>query len=169
MVLKIGDTSLTLVFIIFKVCIICTDPTKALLLEWPFRYNIALGMAKGLAYLHSKGDRQQRLAHGDIKASSILLDRRLEPKIADFGLARLCQMNSRKVLTRIDGKRWVKSLKFVIGCFFWVFSLVYFICLGRNEAPEEEDNEVDVPSLITDLYRTSIFEWYAIRCGSKNW
>lgn len=77
--------------------------SKAILLEWPIRYNIAVGMAKGLACLHSRGP--QRLAHGDIKASNVLLDRFLEPKIADFGLARMCQNNERKVLTRIEGKR----------------------------------------------------------------
>lgn len=77
--------------------------SKPILLEWPIRYNIALGMAKGLSYLHSRGP--TRLAHGDIKASNILLDRTLEPKIADFGLARMCQNNERKVLTRIEGKR----------------------------------------------------------------
>ena len=76
---------------------------KAILLEWPIRYNIAIGMAKGLAYLHSRGP--ARLAHGDLKASNILLDRNFEPKIADFGLARMCQNNERKVLTRIEGKR----------------------------------------------------------------
>lgn len=77
--------------------------SKAILLEWPIRYNIALGMAKGLSYLHSRGP--TRLAHGDLKASNILLDRNMEPKIADFGLARMCQNNERKVLTRIEGKR----------------------------------------------------------------
>jgi serine/threonine protein kinase len=80
-----------------------TDPGTAVLLEWPFRYNIALGLAKGLAFLHSRGP--QRLAHGDIKAINVLLDRNLEPKIADFGLSRMCQNNERKVLTRIEGKR----------------------------------------------------------------
>lgn len=64
-------------------------------------------MAKGLAYLHSRGP--TRLAHGDIKASNILLDKNMEPKIADFGLARMCQNNERKVLTRIEGKRLVKK------------------------------------------------------------
>nr|PNR51213.1 hypothetical protein PHYPA_010399 [Physcomitrium patens] len=79
------------------------DPVKALLLEWPIRYNIALGMAKGLACLHSQSP--ERLAHGDIKANNILLDRHLEPKIADFGLARMCQNNERRVVVHIEGKR----------------------------------------------------------------
>lgn len=73
------------------------------MLEWAFRYNIALGLAKGLAFLHSRGP--QRLAHGDLKANNVLLDKNLEPKVADFGLTRMCQNNERKVLTRIEGKR----------------------------------------------------------------
>ena len=61
----------------------------------------------------------------------------------------------------------MNSLEFVIGCFFWIFLLVYFICLGRVQALEEA-NEVDLLNLVTEFYRTSIFEWYAIRCDSKN-
>lgn len=86
------------------------DPVKALLLEWPIRYNIALGMAKGLACLHSQSP--ERLAHGDIKANNILLDRHLEPKIADFGLARMCQNNERRVVVHIEGKRLAIVLYF---------------------------------------------------------
>ncbi|KAG0588013.1 hypothetical protein KC19_2G208700 [Ceratodon purpureus] len=88
------------------------DPGTAILLEWPFRYNIALGLAKGLAFLHSRGP--QRLAHGDIKANNVLLDNKLEPKIADFGLARMCQNNERKVLTRIEGKRGYVAPEFAL-------------------------------------------------------
>lgn len=88
------------------------DPRRALLLEWPFRYNIALGLAKGLSFLHSRGP--ERLAHGDIKANNVLLDKNLEPKIADFGLARMCQNNERKVLTRIEGKRGYVAPEFAL-------------------------------------------------------
>lgn len=95
--------SIQLLTLNFKLRLCLYIGSKAILLEWPIRYNIAVGMAKGLAYLHSRGP--QRLAHGDIKASNVLLDRFLEPKFADFGLARMCQNNERKVLTRIEGKR----------------------------------------------------------------
>jgi serine/threonine protein kinase len=88
------------------------DPGRALVLEWPFRYNIALGLAQGLAFLHSRGP--ERLAHGDIKANNVLLDRKLAPKIADFGLARMCQNNERKVLTRIEGKRGYVAPEFAL-------------------------------------------------------
>ncbi|KAL5859985.1 hypothetical protein ACOSQ4_001281 [Xanthoceras sorbifolium] len=58
-----------------------------LLVDWVSRYNIALGVAQGLAYLHH--DCHPPIIHRDIKSNNILLDANLEPKIADFGLARM--------------------------------------------------------------------------------
>ncbi|GAB2267439.1 hypothetical protein Dimus_002422 [Dionaea muscipula] len=55
-------------------------------LEWNKRYNIAIGTARGLHYLH-KGC-QRRIIHRDIKASNILLSENYEPHISDFGLAK---------------------------------------------------------------------------------
>jgi serine/threonine protein kinase len=54
-------------------------------LFWPTRFNICLGIAHGLHYLDDIC--QPRIIHRDIKASNILLDKKLQPKIADFGLA----------------------------------------------------------------------------------
>jgi serine/threonine protein kinase len=64
-----------------------TDPIKRKQLDWQQRYNIIRGVARGLLYLHE--DSQPRIIHRDIKESNILLDERLSPKIADFGLAKL--------------------------------------------------------------------------------
>ncbi|KAJ9682868.1 hypothetical protein PVL29_018739 [Vitis rotundifolia] len=63
------------------------DKSKSSLLDWPKRYNIILGVARGLFYLHE--DSQYRIIHRDIKASIILLDKEMNPKISDFGLAKL--------------------------------------------------------------------------------
>lgn len=57
------------------------------LLQWKQRCNIALGVAKGLAYLHHEC--LEWIVHCDIKPENILLDEDFEPKIADFGLAKL--------------------------------------------------------------------------------
>ncbi|KAF0934959.1 hypothetical protein E2562_029489 [Oryza meyeriana var. granulata] len=56
-------------------------------LPWPARLSIARGAARGLAHLHASSE--PRVLHRDIKSSNILLDARLEPRLADFGLARL--------------------------------------------------------------------------------
>ncbi|KAM3389037.1 hypothetical protein ACQJBY_011273 [Aegilops geniculata] len=56
-------------------------------LDWPRRFEICLGIARGIAYLHEESS--VRIVHRDIKASNVLLDADLNPKISDFGLAKL--------------------------------------------------------------------------------
>ncbi|XP_020102080.1 putative receptor protein kinase ZmPK1 isoform X1 [Ananas comosus] len=85
------------------------------LLGWKERYKIAVGVAKGLAYLHHEC--LEWVIHCDVKPENILLDRDFEPKITDFGLAKLFQRNgSDPSLSRIRGTRgyiapeWASSL-----------------------------------------------------------
>ncbi|XP_076910885.1 proline-rich receptor-like protein kinase PERK5 [Bidens hawaiensis] len=70
-------------------------------MDWQTRMRIALGSAKGLAYLHE--DCHPRIIHRDIKSANILLDHDYEAKVADFGLAKLTTDNNTHVSTRVMG------------------------------------------------------------------
>ncbi|XP_064945573.1 putative serine/threonine-protein kinase isoform X2 [Musa acuminata AAA Group] len=73
-------------------------PTK---LSWNIRSAICIGTARGLAYLHE--DLEPPIVHRDIKASNILLDSNFDPKIGDFGLAKLFPDNVTHISTRVAG------------------------------------------------------------------
>ncbi|XP_044498116.1 probable leucine-rich repeat receptor-like serine/threonine-protein kinase At3g14840 isoform X2 [Mangifera indica] len=70
-------------------------------LDWPTRHKICVGIARGLAYLH--GESRLKIVHRDIKATNVLLDKDLNPKISDFGLAKLDEQENTHISTRIAG------------------------------------------------------------------
>ncbi|KAG0456282.1 hypothetical protein HPP92_024070 [Vanilla planifolia] len=70
-------------------------------MNWPTRLKIALGIAKGLAYLHE--DCYPKIIHRDIKAANILLDYNFEAKVADFGLAKFASDKNTHISTRVMG------------------------------------------------------------------
>ncbi|KAI4323209.1 hypothetical protein L6164_022832 [Bauhinia variegata] len=70
-------------------------------LNWTTRFDICMGVARGLAYLHEES--RLRIVHRDVKASNILLDHELVPKISDFGLAKLYDDKMTHITTRVAG------------------------------------------------------------------
>ncbi|KAH1055925.1 hypothetical protein J1N35_033990 [Gossypium stocksii] len=70
-------------------------------LDWPTRLRICIVIVKGLAFLHE--DCPLKIVHRDIKATNVLLDKDLNPKISDFGVARLDEEENTHINTRVVG------------------------------------------------------------------
>ncbi|KAM5586770.1 G-type lectin S-receptor-like serine/threonine-protein kinase [Rosa sericea] len=126
------------------------DSTRALFLDWKTRFSIIEGIAQELLYLH-KYSRMQ-VIHRDLKPSNILLDENMNPKISDFGMARIFTHNEReaKIKTkRIVGTYGYMSPEYAMGGIFSVKSDVYSfgvlvleIISGRRNTSFYDDERV---------------------------
>ncbi|KAI4363806.1 hypothetical protein MLD38_019978 [Melastoma candidum] len=93
------------------------DMTLRVSLDWEMRFKIILGIARGLLYLHQ--DSRLRIIHRDLKTSNILLDEEMNPKISDFGLARIFGGNETAVNTnRVVGTLGYMSPEYAIDGIF---------------------------------------------------
>ncbi|CAK9234230.1 unnamed protein product [Sphagnum troendelagicum] len=75
--------------------------TELKVVNWVIRYRVAIGVARGLAYLHHGCD--PSIIHGDISSTNILLDHHFEPHISDFGLAKLLDSSDTHITATVGG------------------------------------------------------------------
>ncbi|KAL4569806.1 hypothetical protein LXL04_025450 [Taraxacum kok-saghyz] len=126
-------------------------------LNWETRYKIALGVARGLVYLHEKC--RECIIHCDIKPENILLDADFNPKIADFGLAKLVGRDFSRVLTTIRGTRgylapeWLSGVAITAKADVYSYGMMLFeLVYGkRNSTPYEDSRNTFFPSLVSDV------------------
>ncbi|KAI3439462.1 Protein kinase domain-containing protein [Psidium guajava] len=130
-------------------------------LSWPTRQRVALGTARGLAYLHYGA--QPGIIHRDIKASNILLDDKFEAKVADFGLAKFTAEGMTHMSTRVAGTMGYVAPEYALygqlteRSDVYSFGVVLLELLSGKKALS--GNNDGQPSLITD------WAWSLVREG----
>ncbi|MQM17128.1 hypothetical protein Taro_050095 [Colocasia esculenta] len=132
------------------------DPEQGRLLDWKMRFQIINGIAQGLVYLHRYS--RLRVIHRDLKASNILLDGEWNPKISDFGLAKIFTAwnNSQANTNRIVGTHGYMSPEYVIKGLFSVKSDVFsfgvllleILSGKKNTRCSEFGNSLNLPGYV---------------------
>ncbi|KAK8664160.1 hypothetical protein V6N13_083960 [Hibiscus sabdariffa] len=121
-------------------------------LDWNTRFNIALGTAKGLAYLHEECE--FKIVHCDIKPENVLLDDNFNAKVSDFGLAKLMSREESLVYTTLRGTRgylapeWITNNPISEKSDVYSYGLVLFELIGGRKSydPDEIPEKAHLPS-----------------------
>ncbi|KAF5461526.1 hypothetical protein F2P56_017615 [Juglans regia] len=143
-------------------------------IEWEKLHEIAVGTAKGIAYLHEEC--QPRIIHYDIKPGNILVDANFSPKVADFGLAKLCNRDGTHV--SVSGYRgtpgysapefMLKNHPITHKCDVYSFGMVLFEIVGRrrNTGTASPDHSLDwFPKQVWEEHEKNELEAMTVTCG----
>ncbi|XP_031505345.1 G-type lectin S-receptor-like serine/threonine-protein kinase SD2-5 [Nymphaea colorata] len=125
---------------------------EGLSLDWEKRYNIAIGTAKGLAYLHE--DCNAKIVHCDIKPENVLLDDNFVAKVSDFGLAKLMTREQSLVCTTLRGTRgylapeWITNYAISEKSDVYSYGIVLLEIIGGRKIfdPAEGTEKAHFPS-----------------------
>ncbi|XP_065637566.1 G-type lectin S-receptor-like serine/threonine-protein kinase CES101 isoform X4 [Quercus suber] len=155
--------------LVIFLCILCyllrrkvalEDHNTSKLLDWKQRFKIIEGIAQGMIYLHKYS--RLRVIHRDLKASNILLDESMNPKISDFGLARIFEQNELAANTsRIVGTYGYMSPEYAMKGVFSIKSDVYsfgvlmleIVSGRRNNSFQHVDDALNLVGYAWDLWQ----------------
>ncbi|CAF2149318.1 unnamed protein product [Brassica napus] len=134
------------------------DSTKRSQLDWTRRYKIIGGITRGILYLHQ--DSRLTIIHRDLKASNILLDEDMNPKIADFGMARNFRMDQTEDNTgRVVGTfgymppEYVTSGQFSTKSDVYSFGVLVLEIIGGKKNSSFNESDGSISNLVTYVWR----------------
>ncbi|KAI5075889.1 hypothetical protein GOP47_0009965 [Adiantum capillus-veneris] len=138
---------------------------RAASLSWPVRFNIALGAARGIAYLHESC--RECIIHCDIKPENLLLDGSCYVKVADFGLAKLVGREFSHVLTTLRGTRGYLAPEWIAGLPITAKADVYSFGMTILELLSGHRNIVNYPNLAATIALDDFFPVWAAQVIHK--